>query len=62
MKDVLETILHRRAIRRFDTARQIDEDALQKILQAGMYAPSAGGRQGPLLVRSEEHTSELQSR
>lgn len=50
MKDVLETILHRRAIRRFDTARQIDEDALQKILQAGLYAPSAGGRQGPLLV------------
>ena len=36
MKDVLETILHRRAIRRFDTARQIDEDALQKILQAGL--------------------------
>lgn len=50
MKDVLETILHRRAIRRFDTARQIDEDALQKILQAGLYGPSAGGRQGPLLV------------
>ena len=50
MKDVLETILHRRAIRWFDTARQIDEDALQKFLQAGLYAPSAGGRQGPLLV------------
>ena len=50
MKDVLETILHRRAIRRFDTARQIDEDALQKILQAGLYAPSAGGRQGVLFA------------
>ena len=50
MKDVMETILHRRAIRRFDTARQIEEDALQQILQAGLYAPSAGGRQGPLFV------------
>ena len=50
MKDVMETILHRRAIRRFDTARQIEEDALRQILQAGLYAPSAGGRQGPLFV------------
>ena len=50
MKDVMETILHRRAIRRFDTARQIEEDALRQILQAGLYAPSAGGRQGPMFV------------
>lgn len=50
MKDVMETILHRRAIRRFDTARQIEEDALRQILQAGLYAPSAGGRQGTLFV------------
>lgn len=50
MKDVMEAILHRRAIRRFDTARQIEEDALRQILQAGLYAPSAGGRQGPMFV------------
>lgn len=42
---VMETIMHRRAIRRFET-RQIEESALQQILQAGLYAPSAGGRQG----------------
>ena len=45
MPDVLETILHRRSIRRFE-AKQIEETALQQILQAGLYAPSAGGRQG----------------
>ena len=45
----MEIILHRRAIRRFET-RQIEEDALGQILQAGLYAPSAGGRQGPLFV------------
>lgn len=49
MGECMETILHRRAIRRF-SARQIAEDALQQILQAGLYAPSAGGRQGTLFV------------
>ena len=43
MPDVLEIILHRRSIRRFE-AKQIEETALQQILQAGLYAPSAGGR------------------
>lgn len=49
MPDIFETIAHRRAIRRFD-ARQIDEAALEKILQAGLYAPSAGGRQGVIFA------------
>ena len=46
---VLQTILHRRAIRRFD-ARPLAEDVLEQILQAGLYAPSAGGRQGVLFA------------
>ena len=46
---VMETIMHRRAIRRFEN-RQIEETALQQILDAGMYAPSAGGRQGVLFA------------
>lgn len=50
---VMETILHRRAIRRFEP-KQIEEDALQQILQAGLYAPSAGGRQGVLFVVSQD--------
>ncbi|MCD8051266.1 MAG: nitroreductase family protein [Clostridiales bacterium] len=49
MGELMETIMHRRAIRRFDT-RQIEEAALQEILQAGLYAPSAGGKQGVILV------------
>ena len=48
MNEVMKTILHRRAIRRFDQ-RQIPEDVLEQILQAGLYAPSAGGRQGVTL-------------
>lgn len=46
---VLETILHRRAIRRFDP-KQIEEEALRQILEAGLYAPSAGGRQGVIFA------------
>lgn len=49
MPDVFETILHRRAIRRFST-KQIEENELEQILNAGMYAPSAGGRQGVIFA------------
>lgn len=49
MNPVMETILHRRAIRRF-ASRQIEEETLQQILEAGLYAPSAGGRQGVLFA------------
>ena len=49
MPDVMETILHRRSIRRFEP-KQIEETALQQILQAGLYAPSAGGRQGVIFA------------
>lgn len=44
MRDVIETILHRRSIRRFDPDRQVEEAALQQILQAGLFAPRPGGR------------------
>lgn len=49
MNETMQTILHRRTIRRFD-ARQIDEELLQQILQAGLYAPSAGGKQGVIFA------------
>lgn len=51
--EVMETILHRRAIRRFEE-RQVEETALEQILTAGLYAPSAGGRQGVLFVVCQE--------
>lgn len=47
--EVMKTIMHRRAIRRFEE-RQIAEEELEQILQAGMYAPSAGGRQGVIFA------------
>jgi len=47
--ELLELIKHRRAIRRFEQ-KQIEEEALQQILEAGLYAPSAGGRQGVIFA------------
>ena len=49
---MMEALMHRRSIRRFRN-EQIREDELQKILQAGLYAPSAGGRQGVLFAVSQ---------
>ena len=49
MNETMQTILHRRAIRRFDE-RQIEEELLQQIVQAGLYAPSAGGKQGVIFA------------
>lgn len=59
---VFETILHRRAIRRFDP-KQIEEEALRQILEAGLYAPSAGGRQGVIFaVCQDREVNELLGR
>lgn len=49
---VLDNIMTRRTIRRF-RSEQIQEEELQAILDAGMYAPSAGGRQNVLFVVSQ---------
>ena len=49
MRNVMKTILHRRAIRRY-SEKQIEENVLQEILKAGLYAPSAGGRQGVIFA------------
>lgn len=50
---VMEAIMHRRAIRRFEE-RQVAESDLKQILQAGLYAPSAGGRQGVIFAVSQD--------
>ena len=50
---VMEAIMRRRAIRRFST-RQLREQDLQQILTAGLYAPSAGGKQGPIFAVSQD--------
>jgi nitroreductase len=49
MNDVINNMIERRSIRKYK-AEQITEAELEAILQAGIYAPSAGGRQSAIIV------------
>ena len=49
MNEAIEKMMNRHAIRRFEN-RQICEEDLEQILQAGLYAPSAGNNQYSRIV------------
>ena len=49
MKDAMEVLLTRRSIRNFND-KNIPEDVLNKILEAGTYAPTAMGMQKPIIL------------
>jgi nitroreductase len=49
MNEVIKNLLDRRSIRKY-MPEQIRDDDLNAILIAGTYAPSAGGRQSPIIV------------
>lgn len=49
MNEVMNTILHRRSVRKYQP-KQITDEELDRILTAGEYAPCAGGRQSPVFV------------
>lgn len=53
--DILELIKYRRSIRRY-TGRQVSEQDLLKILEAGAYAPNAGGGQRSRFVACQNRT------
>jgi nitroreductase len=48
-------MLERRSIRKYKP-EQIDDDKLDAILQAGIYAPSAGNRQSAMIVVCQNET------
>ena len=49
MKDAMEVLLTRRSIRNFND-KSIPDDVLNKILEAGTYAPTAMGMQKPIII------------
>ena len=49
--DILELMKYRRSIRRY-TDRQVSKEDLLKILEAGAYAPNAGGGQRSRIERA----------
>ena len=54
--DILELMKGRRSIRKYQD-RQIDREDLEKIIEAGLYAPNAGGGQRARIVAV--HNKEL---
>ncbi|MDR1616809.1 MAG: nitroreductase family protein [Syntrophomonadaceae bacterium] len=49
MNEIIRCMLERRSIRKYKP-EQIPDEELNAVLEAGLYAPSAGGRQSPLIV------------
>ena len=49
MMELLELMKHRRSIRKYQD-RQISKEDLEKIIEAGTYAPNAGGGQRSIIV------------
>ena len=47
--ELLELMKHRRSIRKYED-RQIDRAALEKVIEAGLFAPNAGGGQRSVIV------------
>ena len=47
--ELLELMKHRRSIRKYED-RQIDKADLEKIIEAGLFAPNAGGGQRSMIV------------
>ena len=52
MNDVLRCIMERRSIRKYKN-EQICDEKLDLILEAGLYAPSAGNRQSAIIIVSQ---------
>jgi nitroreductase len=49
MNDIIKNIMERRSIRKYKS-EQISREDLDTVLEAGLYAPCAGGRQGVIMV------------
>lgn len=60
MNDIIKNMLERRSIRKYKP-EQISREDLNTILEAGLYAPCAGGRQGVIMVacQNREINAEL---
>ena len=53
MANTLEDLKNRRSCRSYQP-RQITEEELQQVLEAGMYAPTGMGKQSPVIVAVQD--------
>ena len=59
MNEYIEKMLTRHAIRRFQD-KQLDDEILEQILNAGLYAPSAGNGQSVKIVVCQDKETNLE--
>lgn len=61
MNETIDSILTRRSIRKFNSSKQINQEDLQLLLEAGLSAPSAGNDQPwrITVVRNQELKQQL---
>lgn len=58
MNEIIRNILERRSIRKYKP-EQIRQEDLDTILEAGLYAPCSGGRQGVVMVACQKREINL---
>ena len=51
--DLLEMMKHRRSIRKY-LPQRVEKEKLEKIMEAGIYAPNPGGRQGTKILMLDD--------
>ena len=51
--ELLEMMKHRRSIRKY-LEKKVEKEKLEKIAEAGIFAPSPGGRQGTKIIMLED--------
>ncbi|MDR1957244.1 MAG: nitroreductase family protein [Treponema sp.] len=59
MNETINCIMTRRSIRKYQP-RQITDDELNVILQAGLYAPNAGSRQSAVIIACQKKTINIE--
>ena len=53
MNEALQNLMTRRSIRSYQP-KQVEKELLEQVLQAGIYAPTGGGRQTPVIVAVQD--------
>ncbi len=53
MNEAMENLLTRRSVRKYEP-RQISDEELNAVLEAGTYAPTARGTQSPLIIAVQD--------
>ena len=56
MNEALNNLMTRRSIRSF-LPKQVEKDLLEKVLEAGTFAPTGGGRQTPVIVAVQDEST-----